>query len=63
MAVQIWAKVELKTSFFFHFFKFGVLVFLEFKYNDHFPRYVTSSSGKLNKRNFWDQIWARKGQN
>ena len=52
---QNWAR----NCFFFHFLKFGSLFFLEIAYNDSFQQILTSSRGEINKKNVWDQIWAK----
>ena len=44
---------------FCHFLKFGSLVFLEIAYNDSLQQCITSSRGKILKKSFGDQIWAK----
>ena len=48
---QIWAKFDLKIRFFFHFLKFGSLVFLSLKQ-------CLTSKGKIHKKKLGVQNWA-----
>ena len=52
-----------KLVCFCHFLKFGLLVFLEIAYNDNMQQYITSSRSKTYKKYFWDQTWAKTGEN
>ena len=44
---------------FFHFLKFGSLVFREIAYKDSLQQCLTSDIGKIHKKNFVAQIWAK----
>ena len=57
------AKSGGKVVFFFHFLKFGLLVFLEIAYKDILQQCITFSRGKTHEKKFGDQIWTRVGQN
>ena len=55
---QIWtkqAKIGTKVRSFYHFLKFGSLVFLEISYKDSLQWCVTSSTSKAPEKNFWGQ--------
>ena len=65
-AAQIWiklAKIGPKTRFFYHFLKFGSLVFLQLAYNDSLQEFITFSRVTPTKKVFGDLIWAKTGQN
>ena len=55
--------VYSRFNYTFNFLKFGLLVFLEFKYNNHFQQCLTSSRNKIHKKSFVDQIWTETGRN
>ena len=48
-----------KLVFFFHFLKFGLLVFIEIEWNFSLQQCLTSSRGKIREKNFGTQIWAK----
>ena len=45
-------KSDWKLVFFYHFFQFGLLVFLKIAYNDSMQQCITSIRGKTHKKNF-----------
>ena len=49
-------KIGAKTKFFWHFLKFGSLVFFEIANNDSFHQYLTSSRGKVYEKKSGVQI-------
>ena len=57
------AEIGPKTRFFWHFLKFGSLVFLEIEYNNSLQQCITPSRGDTHKKNLAVQIWAKTGQN
>ena len=52
MAAQIRAKMRPETRFFYHFLKFGSLIFLEITYTDSLQQCLTSSRGKIHEKKF-----------
>ena len=56
-----WTKIGPKTRFFYHFFKFGSLVFLEITYNDSLQQCITFSRGNTHEKNFWGPNLGQKG--
>ena len=55
IGAQIWAKgaeIGLETKFFFHFLKFGSLVFLQMAYNDILQQSIASIRGKNYEKDF-----------
>ena len=66
---QIWfkgAKISPETRFFYHFLKFGSLVFLEITYSDSLQECLTCSRGEIHEKNFGgpnlgqrDKNWSR----
>ena len=50
-------------NFFFHFLKFGSLVFLEIAYNESLQQCLTCSRGKIPDKKFGDLIFGKMGQN
>ena len=57
--MMIWAKIGPETSFFCHFLEFGSLVFLQIAFNDSLQQCLTSSRGKIHKKNFEAQFWVK----
>ena len=58
-----WPKSGPKLGFFYHFLKFGSLVFLQLAYNDRLQEFITFSRVKPTKKVLGDLIWAKTGQN
>ena len=48
---------------FFHFLKFGSLVFREIAYKDSLQQYLTSDIGKIHKKKFCGPNLGQRGQN
>ena len=62
---QIWskgAKISPETRFFYHFLKFGSLVFLEITYNDSLQKCLTCIRGENHENNFLGSKFGPKGQ-
>ena len=60
-ASRIWSNVPKSGPklVFFHFLKFGLLVFIEIEWNFSLQQCLTSSRGKIREKNFGTQIWAK----
>ena len=57
------AKIGLEISFFCHFLKFGLSVFLEIVQDDVLVQCLTSSRGKTRKKNFGGPNLCQTSQN
>ena len=42
-----------QNQVFYHFLKYGSLVFLQIAYNDSLQQYLTCSPGKIREKTFW----------
>ena len=54
---KFWSKGPkslLKLGFFYHFLKFGILVFHEIAYNHNLQQFLTRSRGKVYEKNILD---------
>ena len=63
---QIWfkgAKISPETRFFYHFLKFGSLVFLEITYSDSLQECLTCSRGEIHEKNFWGPNLGQRDKN
>ena len=56
-----WPKLGSKLVFFWHFLKFGAIVFLEIAYNDILEQCLTSSRGKIHEKNLGAQTRPKSG--
>ena len=60
---QIWlkgTKIGPETSFFYHFLKFGLLIFVAIAYNDSLQQCVTCSRSKILEKIFLGgQNWSQ----